>query len=56
MIEHIDSLNDSRLDVFMRLTEVQLRNKLEPEKGILLRNQTKLFPVRSMLDMSLFHF
>ena len=42
MIEHIDSLNDSRLDVFMRLTEVQLRNKLEPEKGIFIAESNKV--------------
>lgn len=42
MIEHIDSLNDSRLDVFMRLTEVQLRNKLEPEKGIFIAESDKV--------------
>ena len=33
MIEELTSLEDERLDVFLRLTEVQLRNKLEPEKG-----------------------
>ena len=27
---HIEKLDDSRLDVFARLTEAQLRNKLEP--------------------------
>lgn len=42
MIEYIDSLNDSRLDVFMRLTEVQLRNKLEPEKGIFIAESNKV--------------
>lgn len=30
----LESLDDVRLDVFARLTEAQLRNKLEPEKGI----------------------
>ena len=34
MVETITSLDDQRLDVYARLTEVQLRNKLEPEKGI----------------------
>ncbi len=34
MIEELHSLDDERLDVFLRLTEVQLRNRLEPEKGI----------------------
>ena len=30
----IESLEDSRLDAYARLTEAQLRNRLEPEKGI----------------------
>ncbi len=30
----ITDANDPRLDVFARLTEAQLRNKLEPEKGV----------------------
>ena len=34
MIEYPTSLEDPRLDVYARLTELQLRNKLEPEKGI----------------------
>lgn len=41
MIEHT-SLDDPRLDVFMRLTEVQLRNKLEPEKGIFIAESDKV--------------
>ncbi len=28
----VTSLDDPRLDVFARLTEAQLRNRLEPEK------------------------
>lgn len=38
----IASLDDSRLDVFARLTEVQLRNKLEPEKGIFIVESEKV--------------
>ena len=34
MIVRIDTLEDERLDAYARLTEAQLRNKLEPEKGI----------------------
>lgn len=38
----IASLDDSRLDVFARLTEAQLRNKLEPEKGIFIVESEKV--------------
>ena len=36
-IIEISDLTDPRLDLFARLTEAQLRNRLEPEKGILSR-------------------
>lgn len=39
---HIEKLDDSRLDVFARLTEAQLRNKLEPEKGIFIAESIKV--------------
>ena len=42
MIEMINSLDDSRLEVYARLTEVQLRNKLEPEKGIFIAESDKV--------------
>lgn len=42
MIIPLTSLNDSRLDVFLRLTEVQLRNRLEPEKGIFIAESEKV--------------
>lgn len=42
MIEPIASLEDERLDAYMRLTEVQLRNKLEPEKGIFIAESEKV--------------
>ena len=38
----VTSLNDPRLDVFARLTEAQLRNKLEPEKGIFIAESPKV--------------
>lgn len=38
----IDSLDDPRLDAYARLTEVQLRNKLEPEKGIFIAESAKV--------------
>lgn len=34
-VMRLDSLSDARLDVFARLTDRQLRNRLEPKKGIL---------------------
>lgn len=38
----VESLEDSRLDVYERLTEAQLRNKLEPEKGIFIAESPKV--------------
>ncbi|MFR8046905.1 MAG: RNA methyltransferase, partial [Eggerthella lenta] len=34
MIENVETLDDPRLDAFARLTEAQLRSKLEPEKAL----------------------
>lgn len=42
VIEKIASLDDERLDVYARLTEVQLRSKLEPEKGIFIAESDKV--------------
>ena len=42
MITRIDSLDDPRLDAYARLTDVQLRNKLEPEKGIFIAESMKV--------------
>ena len=33
-IERLSSLDDQRLDVFSRLTEHQLRNRLDPARGV----------------------
>ena len=41
-IVKLDTLDDSRLDAYARLTEVQLRNKLEPEKGIFIAESEKV--------------
>ena len=38
----IESLGDERLDVYARLTEAQLRNRLEPEKGIFIAESPKV--------------
>ena len=40
----ITDANDPRLDVFARLTEAQLRNKLEPERGSSLPKAPKSLP------------
>lgn len=42
MIERINSLDDPRLDCYARLTEVQLRNRLEPERGIFIAESEKV--------------
>ena len=42
MIERLTSLEDSRLDAYARLTEVQLRNRLEPELGIFIAESEKV--------------
>ena len=38
----VETLDDPRLDAFARLTEVQLRNKLEPEKGVFIAESIKV--------------
>lgn len=38
----IESLDDPRLDAYARLTEAQLRNRLEPEKGIFIAESGKV--------------
>ena len=42
MIIHVQTLKDERLDAYVRLTEVQLRNRLEPEKGIFIAESEKV--------------
>ncbi|BDE95294.1 TrmH family RNA methyltransferase [Raoultibacter timonensis] len=41
-IIRLSSLGDSRLDAYARLTEAQLRNRLEPEKGIFIAESIKV--------------
>ena len=38
----VDNLDDPRLDAYARLTEAQLRNRLEPEKGIFIAESIKV--------------
>ena len=41
-IIEVQSLEDLRLDVFAKLTEAQLRNRLEPERGIFIAESSKV--------------
>ncbi len=41
-IIHITDFSDPALDVFARLTEAQLRNKMEPQKGIFIAESAKV--------------
>lgn len=41
-IVELEMLGDARLDAYTRLTEAQLRNKLEPEKGIFIAESFKV--------------
>jgi tRNA G18 (ribose-2'-O)-methylase SpoU len=47
-IKEVTSLNESGLEVFGRLTEAQLRNTLDPEKGIFIAESPKV--IRVALD------
>ena len=42
MIIHVETLEDKRLEAYVGLTEVQLRNRLEPEKGIFIAESEKV--------------
>ena len=42
MIINVSTIDDPRLDEYARLTEVQLRNKLEPEKGMFIAESSKV--------------
>ena len=44
-IIEITDFNDSALDVYVRLTGSQLRNKLEPEKGIFIAESPTVIEV-----------
>ena len=39
---HVDSLDDERLDPYARLTEAQLRSKLEPERALFIAESSKV--------------
>ena len=42
MIIRLDSLDDPRLEAYTQLTDVQLRNRLEPDKGIFIAESQKV--------------
>ena len=44
-IIHIDDFDDPHLDLYVRLTGAQLRNKLEPEKGIFIAESPTVIEV-----------
>ena len=44
-IIEIKDIESSELDVFARLTEAQLRSRLEPEKGIIVAESPKVISV-----------
>lgn len=45
---YLDSIDDPALDVYARLTEAQIRNRLEPEKGVFIAESPKV--IRLALD------
>lgn len=42
MIVSLETIEDNRLDVYMKLTDLQLRNRLEPEKGVFIAESDKV--------------
>ncbi|MCR4659024.1 MAG: RNA methyltransferase [Bacteroidales bacterium] len=44
-IKHITSLSDPQLNIFCRLTEAQLRNRLEPELGVFIAESPKVIAI-----------
>lgn len=50
-IVHIDNINNPQLDVFARLTESQLRNRLEPQKGIFIAESLKVIRIALQCGM-----
>lgn len=45
MVVEIQNINDAAVDVFRCLTEAQLRNRLEPEKGLFIAESPKVIDV-----------
>lgn len=42
VIIHIETIDDARLDAYARLTEAQLRSRLEPEQGVFIAESGKV--------------
>ncbi len=51
MIKYIDTLDNQEVAVFATLTEAQLRNRLDPDKGIFIAESPKV--IRVALDAGL---
>lgn len=51
MIKYIDTLDNPEVAVFATLTEAQLRNRLDPDKGIFIAESPKV--IRVALDAGL---
>ncbi len=51
MLNYLDSLDDNRLDIYARLTDVALRSKIEPEQGICIVESAKV--IERALDAGL---
>ena len=41
-LEYVSSLDDPRLDAFARLTDPQLRSRIEPERALLIAESGKV--------------
>ena len=48
MITRITDIDDPRVQVFSRLTEAQLRNRLDPSRGVFIAESPKV--IRVALD------
>ena len=51
---HLDSIDDERVAAYVNLTEIQLRNRLEPSKGLFIAESPKVIDRAWPLDASRF--
>lgn len=54
-IIEISSLSHPGVEIFSTLTEAQLRNRIEPTKGIFIAESPKVIPLPLMQDINLWH-
>ena len=54
-IIEISSLSHPGVEIFSTLTEAQLRNRIEPTKGIFIAESPKVISVAIMQDINLWH-